>query len=89
MEQTIEILETETTRPIWLDLEYDHRPGHNFTGITVCAGEYVEVQLGVQDHCETDQYMVYTDHHTYSYGASVTVDDYENTAGFYSGDSDD
>lgn len=78
-----ETVDTVTTRAIWLDCDFDHRTGRNITGTEVPAGEYVEVEIGPQDHCATDYRMVYTDGHSYSYSADVTIDDFENEAGWY------
>lgn len=84
-------IDTVTTRPIFLDRDFDHRSGGGTSQIELCQGEYVEVEIGPQDHCATDYLMIYTDGHSYSYSADVTVDDFESDAGWYceTGDFDD
>ena len=80
----LEIIDTVTTRTMKLDRDYDHRRNGGTAQIELCAGEYVEVEIGPQDHCATDYRMVYTDGHSYCYSADVTIDDFENEAGWYS-----
>lgn len=71
----MEIIETTTTRPILTECSFDHRPGHYMHHRELCTGEYVDVHAGIQDGCDTDLRLHFTDYATYDYWADVTADD--------------